>query len=504
MRAINGDHGVHTILRALERDPGRPVVHGRGGATTAGELLGSVLATAARLRENRVGPGDTVAVLTEPNRPPMLSARYAVHLLGATCVHIRSGNPRTHADAARLAVQAELLRATRARVLLVDEHSARRAGWLAVRVPDTTVVGIGSGPVTRIPAPVPPAPGAVATVDFTHGSTGRPKLVRQLYTNRAELVGRLAAGLDPAGPATLLSVTPVSHTTAPMADAVLARGGTLVLHDTFDADAVLDATARFRVTDIYLGVPHLYRLLDHPRTAAADFSALRRITYSGTPAAPARVARAVEVFGDVLTQVYGTAEAGGISSLNPLDHREPALLGSAGRPFPWVRVEIRAPATGAPVERGRTGEVWVKSPTVAAGYLGDPASAEAGFRDGWLRTGDLGRWDRYGYLRLTGRTGGVIKRGGLKLDPATIERVLLRHPEVRQAAVYAVRDRDYVEWVHAAVELHGAAGRALCDLREYVAASLTPEYAPDRITVWPQLPLTAAGKIDLSRLRAAG
>ncbi|MFE3740231.1 class I adenylate-forming enzyme family protein [Streptomyces sp. NPDC059134] len=496
------------VLTALERDPDRVVLRRPGGTVTAGGLRASVLGSAALLHSQGVRPGTTVAILTGPNDPLMLSARYAVHLLGATSVYIRSMNPRTDTETFSVATQTGLLRDLGVSLLLVDEadeDSAARSRWLARRRPGMTVRAIprtAEGHDTLPPAP-PPRPGDLAVVDFTSGSTGRPKMVAQRHTTREHLVARLADGLDPRGPATLLSVTPISHTTAPMADAVLCGGGTVVLHDAFDADATLEAVAAFGVTDMYLAVPHLYRLLDHPLATSYDLSSLRRVVYSGTPASPERVGEAVRLLGDVLIQVYGTTEAGGISSLTPLDHREPELLGSAGRPFPWVRVEIRAPESGAALGRGRSGEIWVDSPTVSDGYLDDAELTAATYRDGWLRTGDLGHWDRYGYLRLDGRVGDVIKHGGLKLDPAAIEAALLRHPQVRQAAVFGVRDDDLVEQVHAAVELHSGAGHTSCDLRGYVAATLTPEHAPVTVSVWPELPLTPSGKPDRARLRGA-
>lgn len=496
------------VLAALGRDPERIVLRRPGTAVTAAGLRASVLGCAALLRAHGAGPGTTVAILTGPNHPSMLSARYAAHLLGATSVYIRSMNPRTDTETFTLSTQAEVLAALDVPLLLVDdtnEDSAARGRWLSLRRPGLTVLAIprpAGDAFEAVPDTPPPRAGDLAVVDFTSGSTGRPKMVGQRYRTREHLVGRLADGLDTTGPATLLSVTPISHTTAPMADAVLCGGGSVVLHDEFDADATLAAVAELGVTDVYLAVPHLYRLLDHPLITSYDLSSLRRITYSGTPAAPDRVRQAVEIFGDVLIQVYGTTEAGGISSLTPLDHREPELLGSAGRPFPWVRVEIRAPGTGTPLGRGQSGEIWVDSPTVSAGYLGDAELTGATYRDGWLRTGDLGHWDRYGYLRLDGRVGDVIKHGGLKLDPAAIEAALMRHPQVRQAAVFGVRDEQFVEQVHAAVELYSGAAHTSCDLRDYVAATLTPEHAPVAVSVWPRLPLTPSGKPDRARLRS--
>lgn len=119
-----------------------------------------------------------------------------------------------------------------------------------------------------------------------------------------------------------------------------------------------------------------------------------------------------------------------------------------------------------------------------------------------MPTGDLGRWDEYGYLHLTGRVGHVIKSGGLQLDPAAIERVLMDHPQVRGAAVYGVRDGDYIEHVHAAVALHGGSECAPEELQTYVATEASPAWAPAKITFWEELPLNASGKPDHAILRS--
>lgn len=485
--------------------PDRVVLHWRDRAITAAEFAGSVADAAAALRQAGVAAGEIVAILTEPNHPMMLTTRYAAHVLGAAVVHVRSMNPRSEAESLPAGLQAEVLRATSAGVLVTDADNAGRGRLLADAVPGVTVLDDRTGLRRRgdpFPAFAPYRPDDLALIDFTSGSTGRPKMARQLFGTRGRLIDLLTASIRGERPATLLSVTPLSHAGAPLVDATLAEGGTIVLHEGFDPGSVLRAVAELRVTHVYMGVPHLYRLLDHPGVAAADLSSLRQLTYSATPAAPDRIAAAVEIFGDRLVQVYGTTEAGLITSLTPLDHREPELLGSVGRPFPWVRIAVRDPGSDAEVPRGETGEVWVRSPTVMAGYLGADSGGIEVVRDGWLRTGDLARWDRYGYLQLAGRVGNVIKSGGLKLYPAAIERVLLAHPAVHNAVVYGVRDHDYVEHVHAAVEPRPGARCDTSALAAHIASTLSQIHVPSRITVWDQLPLHGSGKPDHAAIRS--
>jgi fatty-acyl-CoA synthase len=348
-----------------------------------------------------------------------------------------------------------------------------------------------------------PGPEDLAMVALTSGSTGRPKCVRQSFRAWNATVAAFP-GATSGAPGRFLAVTPVSHTVGSMADAILAAGGGVVLHRGFDPDAVLQTIAQRRITDLYLAVPQMYRLVDDPRTGGADLSSLRRVIYSGTPAAPHRIAQALGVFGDALAQLYGTTEAGGIATLTPQDHREPELLGTAGRPFPWVRAQIRDPRSGRPVRDGQAGEVWVTSATLMDGYLNDPADTAQALRDGWLRTGDLGHWDQYGYLNLAGRTADAIKTGGLKVYPAAVERVLLTHPAVSSAAVYGVADADRIEHVQAAVSLRPGADCSPAELRSHVAAAMTPLHAPASIRFCDELPLNDAGKPDKARLAQGG
>ena len=324
-------------------------------------------------------------MLTVPNAAIMLVARWAAHRCGATVVHVRSMNPRTDEVELPTDVQAEVLHATRPVVLLTDASSASRARRLGELVPGTTVALLDvAEPVREHPLPPMSRPKpwrwwtspAALTVEAAPDSWRSPGL----HASAWWLVSGEDA--DAARPARFLSVTPISHTTAPMIDAALLGGGSVVLHPGFDVDAVLSAVTDQGVSDLYLAVPHLLALLDEPRLLEVDLTGLRRVVYSGTPSSPWRVRQAVESFGGSLVQVYGATETGGISALTPEDHLEPELHGTVGRPFPWVEVEIRD-EDGDRLPPGRTGEVVVRSETVMSGYLGPtPIAGPAGRRLG--------------------------------------------------------------------------------------------------------------------------
>jgi acyl-CoA synthetase (AMP-forming)/AMP-acid ligase II len=500
------DNYVRGILAMLDRNPHRIVVRWRGHEFTASRFAAATITATAALRRIGVDATTTVAVLAEANSPTMLITRYASHVLGAAFVHVRSTNPRSDAEMMPMATQVDVLRETEVGVLVVDGAHCELAVAISRDLPGLSIVGSGgcvADTTTFEPVEVAEyVPGNRAVIDLTSGSTGRPKKISQSFRAWNAQVELLSAAFDPSDPPRILVVTPVSHTTAPMVDAVLAAGGTVVLHEGFDATEVLQVIAEERITHIYLAVPHLYRLVDHVDVAAADLSSLRQVIYSGSPAAPRRVAQAVQVFGDALVQVYGTTESGGITSLSPMDHREPGLLQTVGRPFPWVRVEIRDRAASREVERGETGEIWTASATTMDGYLGEAALTDSVLRGGWLRTGDLGHWDRHGYLRLDGRIAEAIKVGGLKVYPAAVEQALIAHTDVANAAVYGVRDLDYVEHVHAAVELRPDSICTVDQLRDHVAGLLSALHVPSELDLWSELPLNGQGKPDKAYLRS--
>ncbi|GLX52831.1 acyl-CoA synthetase [Streptomyces hygroscopicus subsp. hygroscopicus] len=504
------------ILAACRAEPARTVLRWRELSLTGRDFAVCVAQAHTALltaQEGHLAGPSTVGLLTEPNHPALLTYRYAAHLLGHSVVHLRSTNPGPDGALIDTAGQAEILGAWGARLLVVDEAHRNQAD----------AIGRSLGGALRIltvgpmPGEAPSATGMASDlivepdarmspdlITYTSGSTGRPKAVRQRWAAWNALVQQDASDLEAEHPV-MLVVTPLSHAVGAMADAVLAAGGSLLLHERFTADAVLDAIGTHRVTRTYLAVPHLYALLEHPRLSHTDVSSLRALIYSGSPAVPARLDEARRTFGHCLVQCYGTTEAGRITALDPLDHAEPDLLPSVGRPFPGIDVRVCPPDGTTPLPDGSTGEVWVRSPYMMSDYPADPALTGRTLHDGWLRTGDLGHWDVYGYLHLTGRRDGVIKTAGVRVRSEEVARVLAAHPDVRDAVVYGVRDSDAMEHVAAAVAPHPGrhdAQALLTALARQAANLLSPQHAPSHLVCWRELPLTDNGKPDMGRITA--
>ncbi|MDH6566461.1 fatty-acyl-CoA synthase [Streptomyces sp. SAI-117] len=499
------------ILARLVAAPDRTATHWRGRAATAGEFARAVAGVARTLQGLGVGPGSVVGILVAPNSPDTLIARYAAHLLGAAVTHLRSANPGSTAPVLPLDAQLRILVDTSVDVLFTDAENAGRAQELCARVnrrPAVTGFGVGAGgAVPAEPAdlarlgPLTAAdPSDLAAVVFTSGSTAQPKGIRLSVRAWESVVAATAASLGTDDPR-LLVVTPLSHTAGPMADAVLAAGGTVVLHEEFDPARALRAVADHRITHTFMATAHLYGAVDHVRGEPADLSSLRQLIYSGSTAASARIEEAAKIFGPVLVQGYGTTEGGRITLLDPGEHMDPRLRTTVGRPFKETAVKICAPETGDELPAGHSGEVWVRSPHVMDGYLKDPGLTALVLRDGWYRTGDIGRVDAEGYLHLLDRVADMVKAEGVKIYPAVVEREIAALAGVANVAVYGVRDMDGIEHLHAAIVTKPGARVGPAEVRSRVGAALTAAHVPEEIRFLDELPLNDSGKPDKRRLR---
>ena len=508
---------VSDILSALAAAPDRDTIYWRGEAFSAGDLIRSVTETFRALRDCGVGRGDVVAILVAPNSPEMLTVRYATHLLGGAVCYLRTTNPGTKATVLPLDHQLQILRDTEAVTVYADAENSERAVELAhgSGIPVTRLrhggdeVGRGDG--ADVPDAVSWEPDGLAIISFTSGSTGRPKGIR--LSGRAWeafLRASMELGGDSVGASMVVS-TPLSHAVAPMADAVLASGGVVHLHESFDVEEfVRTVSAMKEVSWTFMATTHVFELIDHlfgrgirdsDAVEAAGMSSLKRIVYAGSPAAPARVAQAFRLFGPVLTQWYGSGETYLITTLTPSEHGDPELSATVGRPASEVEVVVCNPESGARLAVGEIGEVRVRSPQIMDGYLGEPELTAQVLWDGWYCTGDIGYVDERGYLTLLGRVADVIKVGGVKVHPIVLEAEILSQPGVRQAAVYGMRDEDGSEHIHAAIEC-GPAGVEVDDIRARIADTLSPIHVPERIHILSALPMNSNGKPDKVLLRS--
>jgi long-chain acyl-CoA synthetase len=206
--------------------------------------------------------------------------------------------------------------------------------------------------------------------------------------------------------------------------------------------------------------------------------------------------------------VYGMTETtGAIVQLAAEDH-DPGgprehLLRSAGKPYPWMELEVVDPATGEPLPPGNVGEIRVRGASVTPGYFDNDAETAAAIDDErWLRTGDGGYLDEQGYLFLTDRIKDMIVTGAENVYPAEVEEVLAQHPEVAELAVFGIPDERWGETVNAAVVARSeeVSGEQLV---AFARERLAGYKLPRRVHFVDELPKTATGKISKQDLRAS-
>ncbi len=204
------------------------------------------------------------------------------------------------------------------------------------------------------------------------------------------------------------------------------------------------------------------------------------------------------LFGVPVIDTYGMTEAATQIAANPLQRRKP---GSVGRPAgPEIAI---LDSEGRRLPAGKRGEIALRGPTITRGYDNDAAATASAFRDNWFRTGDLGYLDAEGYLFIVGRIKEIIHKGGQKVAPAEVEGALLGHPDVIDAAVFAVPHGRLGADVAAAVVLRHDAKVSAERLREFARERLAGFKVPGLIRIVPEIPKGGGGKIKRGELAAA-
>jgi acyl-CoA synthetase (AMP-forming)/AMP-acid ligase II len=346
--------------------------------------------------------------------------------------------------------------------------------------------------------------GDVSDILFTSGTTGVPKGVVMTH-GRTLCVATDWVAMTGLGPDDrYLMVNPYFHMFGLKAGilACVASGATMLPEPVFDADRVLARVAGERVT-VLPGPPTLYQsILDHPDRGAHDLSSLR-VAVTGAADIPVALVQRVtdELPFPTIVTGYGLTEAGTASATGPGDDPE-TIATTVGRPRPGFEVLIAA-EQDREAATGETGEILLRGPSMMAGYLDDPAATtEALSGDGWLRTGDLGTVDDRGYLRIVGRAKDMFIVGGFNAYPAEIENHLLRHPEVRQAAVIGIPDERLGEVGMAFVVTRSGDPAVGAEILAWCRDEIANYKVPRAIEVVGALPVNAAGKVEKNALRA--
>jgi oxalate---CoA ligase len=485
-----------TLRQLLTRSDTHPalVVPESGASLSYAALQRALDQATGRIAALGVGEGDRVA-LVAANGPALIVAFLAIVASGAAAAPL---NPAL--SAAELTAELDDLRVSR---LLHDGSAAAAtaAAQAQAHVP-ASVIGLQDdllhiGGAAGEPLEVIGNADALALLLHTSGTTSKPKTVPIRQRNLVASTAAVAQTYGLTGDDVTMCVMPLFHVHGLVATvlATLSTGGTVVL-PRFRPSAFWDDVAAHGAT-WYTAVPTIHsRLL--ARVAALPAPPAHRLRFARSCSAPLPailLQRYEETTGVPLVEAYGMTEAAHQMASNPLPpgERRPGTVGRA------TGVEVAAlDDDWQPVPAGTEGEVAVRGPSVVDEYLDNPAATAAGFRDGWFRTGDVGRLSPDGYLTLVGRLKELINRAGEKISPYEVEDVLLAHPAVAEAAAYPVPDEKYGEQVGVVVVLSGEATPR--ELAAHCADRLAAFKRPARVTILPEIPKGPTGKVQRRNL----
>ena len=350
------------------------------------------------------------------------------------------------------------------------------------------------------------SPDDVADILFTSGTTGRSKGACTAHRQTVAVARTWGELGEVTQDDRYLVVNPFFHSFGYKAGIVvsLVTGATLVPMPVFDATQMMRLVQKHRIT-VLPGAPAIYQaLLEAPDRADHDLSSLR-FAVTGAAVVPVALVERMqgELSFDLVLTAFGMTECVVGTMCRRGDPSE-LVAGTCGRVVPGLELRVAAPGSNDPLPAGEEGEVLFRGDTVMLGYLDDPeATAETIDADGWLHTGDIGRLDEDGYLKITDRLKDVFFVGGFNVYPAEVEQVLARLDGVVESAVVGVPDERLGEVGKAFVVRRSGAHLEPDDVRAYLKERVANFKVPREVEFVDSLPRNLAGKILKRALRQA-
>jgi HIP---CoA ligase len=501
------------VERAAATYVGRPALVSEAGTVTFDELLELVRAAAGALIEAGVGAGDRVA-LWAPNTAEWAMASLAVLFAGGSVVPVNTRY--TAVEAAALVGRAGC------RVVLAEgEREGRSLAREAAEMPGPRAVvslgattpglaswadlaGAGSShaEVDRRLAML--TPGDVSHVQYTSGTTGAPKGAMLRHGAMVETTARWAEVVGLKVGDSYPVVSPFSHIGGHKTGllACLVTGATAVPIVSFDPVGFARIVAQHGAT-VVQGPPTIFHALIEQAHEGSDALGTLRVGITGAAVIPPSLVRDMfEVLGLVtVVTSYGLTETTGVCTITRPGDPIEVVAETSGRPIAGVDVQI-VDGSGLPLPPGSRGEIAVRGIGIMRGYLDDPEATRAAMYGEWLATGDVGWIGEDGNLRIVDRVKDMVVVGGFNVYPAEVERVLLEHAAVAQAAVIGLPDARMGEVPGAFVVLAAGAVIEVDALVEFMGERLAKFKVPRTVWVVDRLPLNAAGKVAKAELRS--
>jgi long-chain acyl-CoA synthetase len=450
--------------------------HGRDYTRADLKALTGGLATI--LQDRGVRRGDRIALMSS-NRPEFVAALYASWSIGAVVALFSPAWKRAEVQHA-----------------LTLTEVCHAVGDSPVLAGATSMLSLDDPIPMRSGDLVRPQDDSDAVFVFSSGTTGMPKAVRHTHNTLTAAINQWRTALELSAADRLQVLTPPSHILGLLNIATAIEVGVWIrLHRRFDVDTMLATIEGDRITIEMAVAPIALALAAHPALESYDLSSLRFMIWGATPFAPS-VARAVtRRTGIRWVTAYGASELP-VITCNPLDD---VRLDTVGRRVAGVDLRIVSPETGKPVSPGEPGEIQARSASTTVGYLPADATPEV-FCEGWYRTGDVGRLDTDGYLRITDRLKEMIKVRGFQVAPAEVEAILHSHSAVADCAAFGVPDDADGEAIIVAVERSGNVEAD--ELIALVSDQLASYKKPRGIAFVDTVPRLPSGKVLRRVLKA--
>ncbi|XP_016466127.1 putative CoA ligase CCL5 [Nicotiana tabacum] len=348
-----------------------------------------------------------------------------------------------------------------------------------------------------------------ATLLYSSGTTGASKGVvsshRNLIAMVQTIVGRFK--LDE-GEQTFICTVPMFHIygLAAFAAGLLASGSTIVVLSKFEMDEMLLSIHKYKATYLPLVPPILVALVNNAEVIKKkyDLSSLKKVLSGGAPLSKEVTEGFLEKYPSVaILQGYGLTESTGIgASTDSLE--ESRRYGTAGMLSPSMSAKIVDPESGKALPVNKTGELWLRGPTIMKGYFSnEEATASTLDSEGWLRTGDLCYIDEDGFIFVVDRLKELIKYKGYQVPPAELEALLLNHPQISDAAVIPFPDKDVGQFPMAYVVRKSGSTMSESAVMDFIAKQVAPYKRIRRVAFVASIPKNPSGKIlrkDLIKL----
>ncbi|WP_347350733.1 long-chain-fatty-acid--CoA ligase [Intrasporangium sp.] len=511
------------LARSADVFPDKDAVVYRDRRLTYREFAAAATRLARALQASGIEPGDRVAYLM-PNLPELLIAHFGVPLAGAVLVSI---NTRLSPEEV-----AYILEHSGARILVVDAELAVPLGTLGFQLPESVeevvTVTDPAAPGPDTPAltgpdydgllargtdePLPwtvPDETAMITLNYTSGTTGRPKGV--MYHHRGAYLNSLGEqihsgfGTD----SVYLWTLPMFHCNGWCTTwGVTGAGGTHVCLRSVDAAEIWRLIDTEGVTHLDGAPVVMSTIANHPGAHPLERPVV--VTTAGAAPSPTIIEQMARL-GATIVHVYGLTETYGpyaicerqpgwseleVAELARLMSRQGVGMVCADR----IRVVDEA-MDDVPGDALTMGEIVMRGNNVMTGYFNDPEATATAFRGGWFHSGDLGVLHPDGYVELRDRAKDIVVSGGENISTVEVERALLSHPAVLEAAVIGAPDDKWGERPKAFVVVRAGQTVEPAALVEHVRNQIAHFKAPREVEIIPELPKTSTGKIQKYNLR---